>query len=243
MADDRASGAVRAMGRAEVTQAGASAVILSQQRRAEAATCRCPARLKSARPGLSRPGPAASGESTSSSSSSRPTRGVRPPAAWKASKRLSSAPRPEHLPGPHGRRETLDHRRASGFSSSNRSPTSRRVYWRRSPRSGSAPPWSRAARFGVSPTTPLLRLPSADKVPDHHQPGGNADPNAQRSPFLRVEFCNAPDHREPRLDGPFGIVLMSLRISEIHEHAIAQVLCNDAFEPPGRLRLHGRDKR
>ena len=49
------------------------------------------------------------------------------------------------------------------------------------PRSGSARACSRAARFGVSPTTACsCAAPDADQIADHDQPGGDADPDLQR---------------------------------------------------------------
>ena len=46
---------------------------------------------------------------------------------------------------------------------------------------GSARACSRAARFGVSPTTVSSRAaPCADQLADHDQPGGDADPRRER---------------------------------------------------------------
>ena len=65
-------------------------------------------------------------------------------------------------------------------SRSNSPPICRRVASAMTSVFGVASACSRAARFGVSPTTAaLLRGALADQIADHGEPGGDAEPHAQ----------------------------------------------------------------
>ena len=107
--------------------------------------------------------------------------------------------------------------------------------------SGAARPCSRAARFGVSPTTAaLLRRAIADQVADHDEPGGDAEPHAQI--LARWQSADRLDHREPGAHGPLGIVLMRLRLAEIDQHPVAHVFGDEAVEMADRI-ADARDDR
>ena len=170
--------------------------------------------------------------SSSSISSSRPTSGVAP--ERNASKRLSiplspmtrhadcGSAKPASACGPRSAR-------------SNSPPTCRRVASAMTSVFGAASACSRAARFGVSPTTPRsCAAPCADQVADHGKPGGDADPRLAGHAAL----CNRADrldHRQPGAHRPLGIVLMRLRIAEIDQHPVAHVLGDKAVEAADRI--------
>ena len=78
----------------------------------------------------------------------------------------------------------------------------------------------------------LLRLARSDQVADHDQPGRDADTGLQRSAGL--QRCHRRDQLQPRPHRPLGVVLMRLRIAEIHQHAVAHVLRHEPAEA-----LHG----
>jgi hypothetical protein len=100
---------------------------------------------------------------------------------------------------------------------------------------GAATPCSRAARFGVSPTTPrLLGLPGADKIADDDQ--ASCDPYAHLERLLDSQPADRLDERQPCPNCPLRIVLVGLRIPEIYEHPIAHVLGHEAVESGNRLR-------
>ena len=118
--------------------------------------------------------------SSSSISSSRPTRAVRP-VACSASKRLSTELARSAAQARTGPAMPL-RSFAPRSSSSKRLPRSFRVLSAMTTVFGSAIPCRRAARFGVSPTMPRsCALPRSDQVADHDQPGRNADTGLQRS--------------------------------------------------------------
>jgi hypothetical protein len=73
------------------------------------------------------------------------------------------------------------------------------------------------------------RVPSADKVADHDQPAGNADPH--REPLWKVESADCLNHRESGAYRPLRVVLMCLRIAEIDQHAVAHVFRDETLEP------------
>ena len=74
----------------------------------------------------------------------------------------------------------------------------------------------------------LLRLSRSDQVADHNEPGCNADTGLQRS--ARLEPSYRRDQLQSRPYRPLGVVLMGLRIAEIHEHAVAHVFRHEAAE-------------
>ena len=97
--------------------------------------------------------------------------------------------------------------------------------------SGSASACSRAARFGVSPTTACsCAAPCADQIADHDQAGGDADPHLQRRRRPASSFATASIKRQPGPHRALGVVLMRLRIAEIGEHAVAHVLGDEPAE-------------
>ena len=78
--------------------------------------------------------------------------------------------------------------------------------------------------FGVSPTTALLlRRTLANQVAHDHHAGCDADAHLKGTPWL-VGSRHRLDEREPGPHGAFGVVLVRLRIAEVDEHAVAQVL-------------------
>ena len=91
---------------------------------------------------------------------------------------------------------------------------------------GSARACSRAARFGVSPTTAFRRHAILDLVAHDHEAGRDADPHllsgarssSAANPELRSKNCQAG------VDRPRRVVLMRLRIAEIGKYTIAHVL-------------------
>ena len=96
--------------------------------------------------------------------------------------------------------------------------------------SGSASACSRAARFGVSPTTAVfLRRALADQIADDDQPGGDAEPRVGWADVARRPTASID--RQPGPDRQLGIVLIRLRIAEIDQHAVAHVLGDKAGEP------------
>ena len=60
----------------------------------------------------------------------------------------------------------------------------------------------------------LLSLPRSDQVADHDQAGRNADTGLQGS--IRFERTDGIDQLQSRPHGPLRIILVSLRIAEIH---------------------------
>ena len=79
----------------------------------------------------------------------------------------------------------------------------------------------------------LLPIAGGDQVADDDLPGANADTNPQR--LGRLE----PSHRvNESKAGPYrllGIILVRLRVAEIHKHPIAHVLGDKAAEAGDRL--------
>ena len=95
---------------------------------------------------------------------------------------------------------------------------------------GSAKPWRRAARFGVSPMTTCSTFPH--RLANHHETRGDAYPDLRSHPGLQRQPTDLIDHCQPRSDGAFGIVLMSSRIAEIGQHPVAHELRGKSVEPP-----------
>ena len=151
-----------------------------------AATCRCPARPRSAPPGRCRPSPAPSGGAAAPS----PRRG-RPAASSperSASNRLDDAAFADHPPGRHcgsANPSSVDGAEILGTRTGRRSAAAWLSAITTVP--GPASACRRAARFGVSPTAVLLaRVAGADQLADHDQPGGDADAHMQRLGRSRV---------------------------------------------------------
>ena len=146
---DRVKRAVLVMRRAEIAQAGVRFVASrSLQCCGDAAICRCPARPRTARPGPRRPSPAASGAAAVRAPLPSDQRHREPAQAPRSGSRRARA---EHLPCRtgsakplSGRAKILKFEEAAGQPARDSAITTV---------SGSASVCSRAARFGVSPTT------------------------------------------------------------------------------------------
>ena len=97
--------------------------------------------------------------------------------------------------------------------------------------SGSARACSRAAKFGVSPTTPCsCAAPDPTRSPTTTSPV--AMPTRTCSCVRpRLEPADGLDQLQTGADRPLGIVLVRLRIAEIDQHAVAHVLGDEAVEP------------
>ena len=160
--------------------------------------------------------------SSSSTSSSRPTSGVSP--ERNASKRLTTPLSPNTRQArcgsanPASRCAVRDPRarttRQSAVVCSLQMTT---VF-------GAASACSRAARFGVSPTTVCcLRRALADQIADDHQPGGDPDPHPQRG---RSTLAIGRPHRSPQVQprtARSASSLMRSRLAEVDQHAIADM--------------------
>ena len=81
---------------------------------------------------------------------------------------------------------------------------------------------------GLADDAPLLSLARSDQIADHDQSGGNAHAGLQGSAGLQP--AHRCDQLQPRPHRPLGVVLMGLRIAEIHEHAVAHVLRHEPAE-------------
>jgi hypothetical protein len=92
----------------------------------------------------------------------------------------------------------------------------------------------------------LPRLARSDLLADNHQARryADADPHTLFSQSGRL--ADLSDHRESGTDRPFGIVLMSPRVTEVDQHAITDVTGDVAVEArdcPCDTRLIGADYR
>jgi len=81
---------------------------------------------------------------------------------------------------------------------------------------------------GLAYDAALLCFTRTEEVTHHHEPGRDPDTGLQGCAGLQ------PGHRcdqlKPRPYCPLGIVLMSLRIAEIHKHAVAHIFCHEPVE-------------
>ena len=91
-----------------------------------------------------------------------------------------------------------------------------------------------------------LALGAAAHRADHHRAGVDADARRQTHPVLGLERIVQPAKRaedpEPGTHGAFGVVLVGLRIAEVHEQPVAQILSDVprvAVDRPGRRLLIG----
>ena len=122
---------------------------------------------------------------------------------------------------------------------------------------GSAIACRRAARFGVSPTMPRS-CASPDPIRSPTTTSPVAMPTRVCSGAAGLQPADRSDQLQPRPYRPLGIILVRLRIAEIHEHAVAHVLryepaealhgLGDAFLIGGNdlaqvLRVHARGER
>src|SRR5262249_56059836 len=90
-------------------------------------------------------------------------------------------------------------------------------------------------KFGrLAPCRLLLSRTRSDQVADHDDPCRNPDTSLQRS--VRLEPDYRRDQLQPRAHRPLGVVLMGLRIAEVHEDTVAHVFRDEAFEAAHNLR-------
>ncbi len=163
--------------------------------------------------------------SSKSSSSSRPTRSVRPLVCMASKRPSTEAGRSaaQARTGPEIPLSSCGPR----SSSSNKLPTSLRVLSATTTLFGSATPCKRAARFGVSPT-----MPCSCAAPDPIRSPTTTSPVAMPTRVCRgagdFSAVNRRDQFQPRAHRPLGVVLMGLRIAEIDQHPVAHVLRHEA---------------
>ena len=79
----------------------------------------------------------------------------------------------------------------------------------------------------------FLRLSRSDNIADHDQPGRDADAALQRS--VRLEPGHRRDQLQARPHRPFRVVLMRLRVAEIHQHSVAQIFRHEPAEAAHRF--------
>ena len=91
-----------------------------------------------------------------------------------------------------------------------------------------------------------LALGAAAHRADHHRAGVDADARRQTHPVLGLERivqrAKRGEDLEPGTHGAFGVVLVGLRIAEVHEQPVAQILGDVprvAVDRPGRRLLIG----
>src|SRR5215472_5282641 len=112
---------------------------------------------------------------------------------------------------------------------SKRSPTSRRVPAAMTTAPCSASACSRAARFGVSPTTDCsCAEPLPIRSPTTTSPV--AIPTRLQLDGFDIETANGVDQTESSPHRPLGVVLVGARIAEIDENAVAHVLRDKSIE-------------
>ena len=70
----------------------------------------------------------------------------------------------------------------------------------------------------------FLRASLADHLADHHEAGGDPDPDLRTQWNGQLHRCDRVDQRKPSADGPLSIVLVGLRIAEIDKRSIAHKL-------------------
>ena len=98
---------------------------------------------------------------------------------------------------------------------------------------GSAIPCRRAARFGVSPTIACsCAAPAPIRSPTTTSPVAMPTRVCRARVWLD-RYCGTISF-QPRAHRPLGVVLMRLRIAEVHQHAVAHV-----FRHEPSKRLHG----
>ena len=112
---------------------------------------------------------------------------------------------------------------------------------------GSASACSRAARFGVSPTTACsCAAPSPIRSPTTTSPVAIPTRTCNGAPRRGVEPGHRLDQRQPGPHRPLGIVLVGPRIAEIGEHPVAHVFGDKpagAFDDRGDAAVIGADHR
>ena len=184
--------------------------------------------------------------SRSASSCSRPTSGVSALAVQRLEPAFGATLAHDPRRRATGSAKPLS-RRGPRSSSSNRPPTSRRVAWLITTLPGAASACSRAARFGVSPTTACsCAAPSPTSSPTTTSPVAIPTRGCQRArpPGATERSADRLDDRQAGPDRALGLVLVRLRPAEVGEHAVAHVLGDVAprsADHPGAAFLVGAD--
>ena len=80
----------------------------------------------------------------------------------------------------------------------------------------------------VADDATLLRLAGPEKIADHHDSRRDAHPHVQGCACRRDQLGRGGDDRERRAHRVLGVLLVSLRIAEVGEHAVAHVLGDEA---------------
>jgi hypothetical protein len=116
-------------------------------------------------------------------------------------------------------------------SSSNRLPRSLRVLLAITTLFGSARPYKRAAKFGVSPT-----MPRSWASPEPTRSPTTTSPVAMPTRVCKgrassLQIPNGGDQLQPRTHSPLSVILMGLWVTEVHEDPIAH---DFATKPPKR---------
>ena len=169
-------------------------------------------------------------DSSRRTSSSRPTRGVRP--ARRGGLEARGAGRLAHPVDRHRRAHAPDRQRRRGRRRGT-GPRSAGRCWRR-PRRCRAPPAPAGGRrrSGVSPTTAISsRLSPVPMSPTTTSPVLMPIRIASSMPGCGtrgVQRGDRLDHAEPGADRPLGVVLMRPRIAEIRQDAVADVVADMA---------------
>jgi hypothetical protein len=68
----------------------------------------------------------------------------------------------------------------------------------------------------------------SNEIADYNQSG--ADANADLERFNAAQLANRFDELEPSPYRPLGIILVRLRVAEVHKHAVTHVLRYEAAE-------------
>ena len=152
--------------------------------------------------------------------------------------------RAQHLPGWHVLGEALEGR----WSRDRDSRTGRRsgavCSTAMTTVPGSASACSRAARFGVSPTTACSwAAPAPIRSPTTTSPVAMPTRTCKGDAGGSIELRHGFDQGKPGADRALGIVLMRLRIAEIGEHAVAHVLGDEAADCARPARRSSGDRR
>ena len=145
--------------------------------------------------------------------------------------------RPQRRPGPRRPGDALEVLAPRGPASSNRLPSSLRVPSAMTTVSGSAIACRRAARFGVSPTTPRsCASPDPMRSPTTTSPVAIPTRTCKRRAGRGDELRRRLDDGEPGLHGALGVMFVGLGIAEIGEHAVAHVLGDETAVALDQLR-------
>src|SRR5258705_2281120 len=70
-----------------------------------------------------------------------------------------------------------------------------------------------------------------EQITDDYEARGDTDTHLQRGRLARIELGHGFDQGEARAHRLFGVLLMSLRVPEISQHAVTEILGNKAAGP------------